>query len=255
MCVCVCGSEAQKRLLEYARTNRELAKANADEAIKSKDHLHQRKLLTQRCKQMQELIAIHKDNAHHLTLRHEALTLQYERHTLHSQQERDRAEVKQRDAEAEVTELQTQLDKARDEVREERRLRRELVQRQSELDLRVTVRSEQEGRVAMVSEELARARREAAELRDRLDAQQMETESMQRVVDRQREQLQVHTTEVHRLQQRVEHERDERVAVTAQLQQRTSQQEQAKVAPAHTLFSPLMRAYSTSALIAVRCGV
>ena len=226
---CVWCAVAQKRLLEYSGTNRELAKANADEAIKSREHVQQRKVLTQRCRQLQELIAIHKDNAQQLTLRHDALSLQHERHTLLSQQERDRTEAKQRRSEAELSDLQAQLDSARDEVREERRMRRELLQRQSELDVRMTDRSVDEGRMAMVGEELTQARREAAVLRDRLDAQRLAADATQRTLERQREQLQAQTSEVSQLQQRAEREHDDLVAATAQLTQLTAQQRQEKV--------------------------
>ena len=226
----MCSSVAQKRLLEYLRLNRDLVKANVEEAVKAKDHLHQRKRLTLRCQQQQELIRMQKEAAMHLTEQHDTLALQYERLTLVTSQERDNIEARLRTAESNVRDLHFQLEQARDEVQEERRLRGEVVHRQAEVERERVPRDEVKERVTGVNEQLTRVTREMAELRHQVEVMRVEKEATERALHRQTAQ---HTLELEECEERVRTEQRQLTSATSELQQLTLQLGHTKVRGHH----------------------
>ena len=115
----------QRRLASYLANNRDLARDNAQLQAHAKQHSHERKVMAQRAKQLTELLRIYKgrvdEGLHELERRDE----ERQRERMDEEKERAKVEERQRRREAEMRALRDGLDKMREELRDEKRLRRE----------------------------------------------------------------------------------------------------------------------------------
>ena len=161
---------AQRRLLAYQSNNTDLARDNARMQSHSKQHTHERKVLSQRCKQLGELVRIYKGRVDEVVEGLERREEERERERVEEEKERVKEEERQRVKENEMRRLRDRLDKARDELREEKKTRREEASQREEEDReRMEHSSSENERERMLSVQVKQSAAEVQRLQQRVD--------------------------------------------------------------------------------------
>ena len=161
---------AQRRLTDYQANNRTLARTNATLQAEAKHHAHERKTLTQRCRQLAELVRIYRGRVEEVVGEAERREVVAERARVEEERERGREEERWRRKEAEMGGLRDRLDKAREELREEKRMRREEARQREEEDrARMEHSNSENERERVLSVQVRQSAAEVQQLQQRVD--------------------------------------------------------------------------------------
>ena len=161
---------AQHRLLGYQSNNVDMARDNAQLHAQSKQHTHERKVLSQRCKQLGELVRIYKARVDEVVEGFDRREQEREREKVEEETERAKVEERQRKRDTEMRGLRDRLDKMREELKEEKRMRRdEASQREEEDRERMEHSSNENERERILSVQVRQSTAEVQRLQQRLD--------------------------------------------------------------------------------------